>query len=54
MEEEVEINVRRIDIDGRTVYYNSSKDKVYDMKFNYIGRKKGDTIDSSFPDSDRE
>jgi hypothetical protein len=53
-EEEIVIELNNIVIDGRKVLYNSKKDKVYDLKFNYIGRRKGDIIDSSFPDSDCE
>jgi len=52
--EEIEIEVERTEINGRAVWLNKAKDKVYDLKYNYIGRKKDDTIDSSFPDSDRE
>ena len=45
-----EIKVRRREIDGRNVYLGP-KDKVYDLKFKYLGRLKGDAI-VSFPDSD--
>jgi hypothetical protein len=50
----VEIKVKKTTLDGRSVYINYQNDKVYDMKFNYIGRSKDTTIDSSFPDSDAE
>lgn len=52
----VKIKVRQIEIDGRTVYLNSTNDKVYDMKFNYLGRynRKDDCIDSSYRDSDED
>ena len=52
--EVVDIEVERAEIDGHAVWLDKKKDKVYDLKYNYIGRKKDDTIDSSFPDSDRE
>jgi len=45
-----EIKVRRREIDGRNVYLGP-KDKVYDLKFKYLGRLKEDVI-VSFPDSD--
>jgi hypothetical protein len=50
----LEIEIEKIEIDGRSVWYNREKDKVYDLKYNYLGRKKDDEIDSSFPDSDRD
>ena len=50
----LEIEIEKIEIDGRSVWYNREKDKVYDLKYNYLGRKKDDAIDSSFPDSDRD
>lgn len=50
----LEIKVKKTTLDGRSVYINYQNDKVYDMKFNYIGRSKDTTIDSSFPDSDAE
>jgi hypothetical protein len=52
----VSIKVKKIEIDGRTVYLNSEKDKVYDMKYNYLGRynRRQDKIDSSYGDSDAE
>lgn len=54
--EVLEVKVRKIEIDGRTVYLSPEKDKVYDMKFNYIGRynRRDDKIDSRYADSDRE
>jgi hypothetical protein len=45
-----EIKVRRREIDGRSLYVGP-KDKVYDLKFKYLGRLKEDAI-ASFPDSD--
>lgn len=52
----IKIKVRQIEIDGRTVYLNSTNDKVYDTKFNYLGRynRKDDCIDSSYRDSDSD
>jgi len=50
----LEVQIEKIEIDGRSVWYNREKDKVYDLKYNYLGRKKDDSIDSSFPDSDRD
>lgn len=51
---EIEIEVVSIEIDGRKVWLDKAKDKVYDLKYNYLGRMKADAIDSSFPDSDGE
>jgi hypothetical protein len=52
--EVVEVEVVKIEIDGRQLWLDKAKDKVYDLKYNYLGRIKDDTIDSSFPDSDCE
>jgi hypothetical protein len=54
--EVVKISVRKITIDDRTVYLSAEKDKVYDLKFKYIGRynRRDDTIESKYPDSDKE
>jgi hypothetical protein len=49
----VKIVVRKVEVDGRTVYLDSSTDKVYDMKCKYLGRLKEDSI-VPFPDSDEE
>ena len=50
------ISVRKITIDDRTVYLSAEKDKVYDLKFNYIGRynRREERIESKYADSDRE
>lgn len=50
------ISVRKTTIDDRTVYLSAEKDKVYDLKFNYIGRynRRDDRIESKYADSDRE
>ena len=45
-----EIRVKKQEVDGRSLYIGP-KDKVYDLKFKYIGRLKEDKI-VSFPDSD--
>jgi len=45
-----EIKVRKREVDGRTLYLGA-KDKVYDLKFKYLGRLKEEKI-VSFPDSD--
>lgn len=50
----VEIKVRRITVDGRQVLLSQQKDKVYDLKFNYLGRynSREDKIVTGYPDSD--
>ncbi len=50
------ISVRKITIDDRTVYLSAEKDKVYDLKFNYIGRynRREERIESKYADSDKE
>jgi len=52
----VKVQVRKTEIDGRTVYVEGSKDKVYDLKFKYLGRwnRSDDTIVGGYPDSDSE
>lgn len=52
----VEIKVRRATVDGRQVYLSQQKDKVYDMKFNYLGRynSREEKIVAGYPDSDLE
>jgi hypothetical protein len=45
-----EIRVKKQEVDGRSLYIGP-KDKVYDLKFKYLGRLKEDKI-VSFPDSD--
>jgi hypothetical protein len=45
-----EIKVRKREIDGRSLYLGP-KDKVYDLKFKYLGRLKEEKI-VVFPDSD--
>ena len=48
-----EIEVKKIEVDGRNLYYNSEKEKLYDLKFKYIGRLKDGKV-ASFPDSDAD
>ena len=47
------IQVKKIEVEGRNLYYNSEKEKLYDLKFKYIGRLKDGQIES-FPDSDAD
>ena len=51
--ETVTVKVTPLTLDGRSLYYNSAKGKVYDLKFKYLGRLKDGSI-ISFPDSDAE
>jgi len=51
--ETVTVKVTPLTVDGRSVYYNAAKGKVYDLKFKYLGRLKDGAI-VSFPDSDAE
>lgn len=53
VEDTKEIEVRRIEVDGRDLYLDSRKGKLYDLKFKYLGRLK-DGIIVSFPDSDAD
>lgn len=47
------ITVRKLEIDGRNLFLNPSNDKVYDLKYKYLGRLKDGAI-HPFPDSDAE
>lgn len=49
----VTIQVRKTEVDGRSLYLDPRKEKLYDLKFKYIGRLKDGQI-HSFPDSDAE
>ena len=49
----VHIKVRKQEVDGRMFYLDPKKDKLYDMKFKYMGRYKDGAI-VSHPDSDTE
>jgi hypothetical protein len=48
------IKVKPTEIDGRKVYLSNLKDKVYDLKYNYLGRynRKADRIETAYADSD--
>lgn len=48
-----EIKVRMIDLDGRNLYLDPLKEKLYDLKFKYLGRLRDGAI-VSFPDSDAD
>ena len=52
----VKIAIKKIVIDGRDLYVSEQKDKVFDLKFQYLGRwnRKEDRIDTSYPDSDAD
>ena len=56
VEDIVHIVVRRVTIDGRTLYLDPKKQKLYDMKYKYVGRydSAGERINRDFPDSDVE
>jgi len=49
----IHIKVRKQEVDGRLFYLDPKKDKLYDMKFKYMGRLKDDAI-VAHPDSDAE
>lgn len=53
VEDILHVKVRKQEIDGRMFYLDPKKDKVYDMKFKYVGRLKEGAL-VSFPDSDAE
>jgi hypothetical protein len=53
VENAYEIEVKKIEVDGRPLYYNYEKEKLYDLKFKYIGRLKDGKV-ASFPDSDAD
>ena len=49
----VRITVEKREVDGRSLYLDPVKDKLYDMKFKYVGRlKEGAIVDH--PDSDAD
>ena len=54
--EVITVKVKPTEIDGRKVYLSNLKDKVYDMKYNYLGRynRKADKIETTYADSDAE
>jgi hypothetical protein len=49
----IKVSVRKTEIDGRSLYVGP-KDKVYDLKFKYLGRwnRREDRVDTTYPDSD--
>ena len=49
----IKVSVRKTEIDGRSLYVGP-KDKVYDLKFKYLGRwnRREDGVDATYPDSD--
>jgi hypothetical protein len=47
------IPVRKTTVDGRDLYLDAAKDKLYDLKFKYLGRLKEGAI-VAHPDSDAE
>lgn len=51
----VQVKVRKVTIDERAVYLGE-KDKVYDLKFKYLGRynRREDRIETKYPDSDQD
>ena len=49
----VRIKVRKQEVDGRQLYLDPKKDKLYDLKFKYVGRFKDGGI-VAHPDSDAE
>jgi len=50
VESVIHITVKKIEVDGRSMYI-AAKEKLYDLKFKYVGRLKDDAI-VPFPDSD--
>jgi hypothetical protein len=53
VEEVFHVKIRKQEVDGRALYLDPQKNKLYDLKLNYIGRLKDGAI-VSFPDSDAE
>jgi hypothetical protein len=49
----IHIKVRKVEVDGRQFFLDPKKDKLYDLKFNYMGRLKNGAI-VAHPDSDAE
>jgi hypothetical protein len=47
------VTVRKQEVDGRLFYLDPKKDKLYDMKFKYVGRLKDGAV-TTYPDSDQE
>jgi hypothetical protein len=53
VDEILTIPVRKTTVDGRDLYLDGAKDKLYDLKFKYLGRLKEGAI-VAHPDSDAE
>ena len=53
VEEVLHVKIRKEEVGGRSLYLDPQKEKLYDLKFKYIGRLKDGAI-ASFPDSDAE
>lgn len=53
VEEVLNVKIRKQEVDGRSLYLDPQKGKLYDLKLKYIGRLKDGAI-ASFPDSDAE
>lgn len=47
------VKVKKTEVDGRSLYLDPAKDKLYDMKFNYVGRLKDGGV-ADHPDSDAD
>ena len=52
----VEVFVKKITIGGKEYYYESKKDKVYTLDYDYVGRynRAQEKIHTEYPDSDAE
>jgi hypothetical protein len=52
----IEIRVKKMEIEGRQVWVSVDKDKVYDLKYNYLGRynRRENCIECQYPDSDKD
>jgi len=52
----VKLEVKRITILGKEYYYEPTKDKLYTLDYDYVGRydKKNEVICTNYPDSDQE
>lgn len=49
----IEVALKKREVDGRLFYLDSKKGKLYDTKFMYVGRLRGEAI-VAHPDSDAE
>ena len=50
----VKVSVKPITVNDKKYFYDSIKDKIYDIELNYVGRYKAGKIYTDFPDSDKE